>query len=238
MAILGGRIVKRQLAISVGIALVACLGGCASRLPRLVSGADAYRAFPPPRANGAMAPYLIGPFDRIAVSVYQEDDLSVRDVQVDAAGDVMLPLIGRVHAAGSTSTQVSDNITTLLGQRYLTHPQVTVSVQQSVSQKITVEGSVIEPGVYAILGRTTLLDAVAMAKGTNRVARMDDVVVFREIDGLRYGALFNLGKIGRGEVQDPEILGNDVVVIGHSDIKAAWRDILTAAPLVAAARVR
>jgi polysaccharide export outer membrane protein len=226
----------RLLVTLASVVGLVSLGACANRLPRLVSGAEAYQAFPPPRPNGALPPYLIGAFDRISVSVYQEDDLSVKDVQVDAAGDVLLPLIGRVHAAGATSTALSSQVAGLLGTRYLVNPQVSVVVQQSVSQKITVEGSVIEPGVYAIQGRTTLLDAVAMAKGTSRVAAMDDAVIFREIAGQRYGAVFNLRQIGRGEFQDPEILGNDVVVIGHNDIKAAWRDILTAAPLVAAAR--
>lgn len=221
--------------VCAGAALLLVLGGCANRLPRLVSGADAYRAFPAPRPNGALPPYLIGPFDRVSVSVYQEDDLSVRDVQVDAAGDVLLPLVGQVHAAGETSTALSHRIETLLARRYLVDPQVSVIVQQSVSQKVTVEGSVIEPGVYAIQGRTTLLDAVAMAKGTSRVAALDDAVIFREIAGTRYGALFNLKQISRGEFKDPEILGNDVVVIGHNDIKAAWRDLLTAAPLISSA---
>lgn len=227
----------RLWSVYAGAALLLATGGCANRLPRLVSGADAYQAFPAPRASGALPPYLIGAFDHISVSVYQEDDLSVRDVQVDAAGDVLLPLIGQVHAAGETSTALSGRIAQMLARRYLVGPQVSVVVLQSVSQKVTVEGSVIEPGVYAIQGRTTLLDAIAMAKGTSRVAALDDAVIFRVIAGTRYGALFNLKQISRGEYQDPEILGNDVVVIGHNDIKAAWRDLLTAAPLVAAARL-
>ena len=217
-------------------ALVLATGGCATRLPRLVSGAEAYRAFPAARAD-RLPTYLIGPFDRIAVSVFQEDDLSVRDVQVDSAGDVLLPLIGRVHAAGQSSAALSAQIARALGTRYLVDPKVAVIVQESVSQKVTVEGGVMGPGVYAIQGRTTLLDAVAMAKGTSRVAALDDAVIFREIAGQRYGALFDLKRIGSGQAPDPEIRGNDTVVIGHSNIKAAWRDVLTAAPLLAAARI-
>jgi polysaccharide export outer membrane protein len=218
-----------------GVLLATC--GCADRLPRLVSGAEAYRAFPAPATDGRLPAYLIGPFDRIAVSVYQEDDLSVRDVQVDSAGDVVLPLVGRVHVAGQTSAAVGAEVAQALGGRYLVNPQVSVIVQESVSQKVTVEGSVLEPGVYAIQGRTTLLDAVAMAKGTSRVAALNNAVIFREIDGKRFGALFDLRRINTGQAPDPQILGNDTVVIGHSNIKAAWRDVLTAAPLVSAARV-
>jgi polysaccharide biosynthesis/export protein len=223
--------------VLLGAALLSGVSGCANRLPRLVGGLDAYRSFPPPSADGAPPAYLIGPLDRISVSVFQEEDLSVRDVQVDAAGDILLPLIGQVHAAGQTSTALSHLIEQRLGRRYLVNPQVSAVVQQSVSQKVTVQGSVIEPGVYAIQGRTTLLDALAMAKGPSRVAAMDDAVIFRTFaDGRRYGALFNIKQISRGEMPDPEILGNDRVVLGHNDIKAAWRDLLTASPLISAAR--
>jgi polysaccharide export outer membrane protein len=207
-----------------------------ARKPALPEGAAAYQAFPPANPDGALPPYKIGAFDKIAVSVFQEEDLSVKDVQVDSGGNILLPLIGQVKAAGRTSTELADSISGRLGSKYLVNPQVSVVVEESVSQKVTVEGSVIEPGVYAIQGRTTLLDAVAMAKGTSRVAALDEVAVFRDIGGKRVGALFNLKRIGRGEAQDPQILGNDTVVIGLSNVKAAWRDLLTATPLIAAAR--
>jgi polysaccharide export outer membrane protein len=217
--------------------MAAFLGGCANRLPNLPRGDVSYEAFPPPRSDGQLPAYRIGAFDRIAISVYQEEDLSVRDIQVDSAGNLLLPLIGQVHAAGQTSSELAGAVARLYGERYLVNPQVSVIVQESVSQKVTVMGSVIEPGVYAIQGRTTLISALAMAKGTSRVAALDNAVIFREINGERVGALFNIKRISRGESADPEILGNDMVVVGHSSIKAAWRDVLTAAPLIAATRL-
>lgn len=183
-----------------------------------------------------MPPYRIGALDRISISVFQENDVSARNVQVDASGNILLPLIGEVRAMGHTSSELAAIVQARLGRRFLVNPQVSVTVDESASQRVTVIGSVIEPGVYSIRGRTTLLDAVAMAKGTARVAAMNNVVIFRVVDGKRIGALFNLRHITRGEAADPEILGNDAVVIGHSDIKAAWRDLLTAAPLLAVTR--
>jgi polysaccharide biosynthesis/export protein len=206
-----------------------------AKLPDLPSGADAYVNFPPPRPDGQLPDYKIGAFDKIAVSVFQEDDLSVKDVQVDSGGNVLLPLIGQLRAAGKTATELAAAISQRLGARYLVNPQVSVIVEDSVSQKVTVQGSVVEPGVFAIQGRTTLLDAVAMAKGASRVAAMDEVIIFRDISGKRTAALFNLRKISEGQAPDPEILGNDTVVLGHSAIKAAWRDLLTASPLLSAA---
>lgn len=207
------------------------LAGC-SHAPSLPSGETAYAHFPAPSADHPVDDYKIGPLDTLAVNVFQEADLSSASVQVDASGRVLLPLIGQVQADGKTSTQLAKEVADKLRERYLTDPQVSVIVSDSVSQHVTLNGSVTEPGVYAIRGRTTLLDALAMAKGTSRVAALDQVAVFRIVDGKRIGGLFNVAKINRGEAPDPEIQGEDTIVVGLSNVKAAWRDVLTAAPLL------
>lgn len=217
---------------TLGFGLV--LAGCVGEKPKLPEGAAATAMFPAPTPDNAARSYRIGPLDTIAVTVFQEPDLTVKDVPVDASGSVILPLIGELHAADLTTAQLSAEIARRLQSRYLENPQVSVLVETSVSQKVTVEGSVTEPGVYEIKGRTTLLDALAMAKGTSRVAALDQVVIFREINGQTQGALFSAKKITLGQQPDPEILGNDTVVVGLSNIKAAWRDILTASPLIGA----
>lgn len=179
---------------------------------------------------------MIGPLDTIAVTVFQEPDLTVRDMQVDSGGKVVLPLIGSIQAAGLSATQLADSIAKALAKGMLVNPQVSVVVQNAVSQKVTVQGSVTEPGIYQLQGPTSLLDAVAMAKGPTRVAALGDVAIFRDIDGRKVGAVFNLKQISKGEQADPEIMGNDTVVVGSSGLKAAWRDILTASPLASALR--
>lgn len=198
--------------------------------------AEAYRLFPPLADHNANRSYTIGPLDTIAITVFQEPDLTVRDMQVDAAGKVVLPLVGSIQAAGYTATELAASIAKALSKEMLVNPQVSVVVQNAISQKVTVQGSVTEPGIYQLQGPTTLLDALAMAKGTTRVASLDDVAVFRQVAGRKIGAVFNVKKISNGEQADPEILGSDTIVVGHSGIKAAWRDILTAAPLASALR--
>lgn len=207
------------------------LSGCAHK-STLPSGADAYLNIPAPRADHPVDEYKIGPLDTLSVTVFQEPDLSQAAVQVDASGNVLLPLIGQVKADEKTSTQLATEIGAKLEAKYLTNPQVSVLVTQSVSQHVTVDGSVTEPGVYAIQGRTSLLDALAMAKGTSRVAALDQVAVFRMVDGKRVGGVFDVDKINRGLALDPEIKGDDTIVVGLSNVKSAWRDILTAAPLL------
>lgn len=208
-----------------------CVAGCAQSLPSLPQGEAAYAAMPA-RSPGQVRDYRIGALDTLAISVFQEPDLSMKDVAVDASGSVVLPLAGKIQAAGHTPSDLATEIERRLAEGYIINPRVSVQVQSSASQRIAVSGAVTEAGVFEIKGSTTLLEAIAMAKGLSRTARLNDAVVFRQIGGERKGALFNLQRIQRGEAADPEILAGDTVVVGSSNIKAAWRDLLTAAPLL------
>ncbi|HEY0625148.1 MAG TPA: polysaccharide biosynthesis/export family protein [Allosphingosinicella sp.] len=212
--------------------LFVALSACTSR-PELPVGQQAYASFPAPNLEQVTTDYRIGALDKINITVFQEPELSLRDVQVDAGGNVLLPLIGSVAAAGKTSGELSQEIAERLNSRFLVDPQVSVIVASSVSQKVTVEGSVEEPGVYEVRGQTTLLEALAMAKGPSRVAALDQVAVFRTVNGQQMGALFDVRAIRRGEAADPEIRGNDKVVVGLSNVKSAWRDALSAVPVLA-----
>jgi polysaccharide biosynthesis/export protein len=119
-----------------------------------------------------------------------------------------------------------------LAGNYVRDPQVTVNLEETVSQVVTVDGQVTRPGLYPVIGRMTLMRAVANAGGTAEFARLDDVVVFRTVAGQRYAALYNLRAIRRGVYADPEIFANDIVVVGDSQARRIFRDILQAAPLI------
>jgi len=221
-------------AISI-VALALLAGGCTTPA-NLPTGAEAYTIIPPPSAATALREYRIQPPDKITVLVFREPDLSLADVEVDSAGKITLPLVGPILAAGKTTEELAGEISSQLGARYLAHPQVSVFVSSASSQRVVVEGSVVQPGIYDVRGRTTLLGALALAKGPSRVAALREVAVFRFVDGQRMAAKFDVPAIRRGEAPDPEILGNDTVVVGFSGLKATWRDILTASPIVAAFR--
>ena len=142
-----------------------------------------------------------------------------------------MPLVGRVHAAGLTTTELAEKLRQS-SARFYVDPQVTVSVTSSVSQNVTVQGQVTEPGIFPIQGPTTLLDTVALAKGETENAALDKVVVIRFIGDKRYAAAFDLERIRRAEDQDPAIMARDVIIVGHSGTKQAWHDFLRAAPLL------
>ena len=111
-------------------------------------------SLPPPDVvmGGDVREYTIAPQDTLTISVFQVTDLN-RDVEVDGAGQIRLPLIGTLSVAGKTARAVSDEIAGKLRDGYVLSPDVSVTVKGSPSQRVTVEGAVIEPGVYPIVGR-------------------------------------------------------------------------------------
>ncbi len=187
---------------------------------------------PPARADqvAVSRPYLVGAFDKLKIDVFGVEELQ-KEVQADASGQFSFPLIGIVEAAGSTPGEISDVIERRLA-RYVRNPQVTVNLVDTVSQVITVEGEVNKPGLYPVVGNMTLVRAVATAGGVDELAKLDDVVVFRTIEGQRYAALYNLKSIRAGNYVDPDIYANDVVIVGQSSARRLFRDILAATPLL------
>ena len=178
--------------------------------------------------------YKIGPQDVLDISVYQVPDLQ-RTVQVADSGTVNLPLVGDVQAVGLTAQQVEQDLAKRLGAKYLQSPQVTVSVKEFNSQRVTVDGAVAKPGVYPIRGRSTLLQMVSTAGGLTEASDDSNVVVFRnasgKTDGKRTAAAFDYAAIRAGTVEDPELKQGDVVVVNSSKFKEAMGNVLKALPL-------
>ncbi|KTT71183.1 hypothetical protein NS334_10880 [Sphingomonas endophytica] len=226
--------------ICVVLLLAATLSGCGGRVPlestqRLTVVQDS-TALPAPDRNDLTAadrPSLIGPLDTISVDVFNVPDLS-REMQVDASGRVSMPLAGTIDARGKTAGELADAIEAALRNRYVRNPEVTVNIKSSVSQVVTIDGQVTEPGLYPVTNQMTLLRAVASAKGLSEFAREDDVVVLRTVGGRKMAGLYNIGAIRRGTYDDPQIYANDVVVVGDSPQRRRFRDLVSLAPLLAA----
>lgn len=180
------------------------------------------------------AEYRIGVGDKLDVRVFQVEDLSFEELVVDTSGNINLPLIGAVRGAGRTAGEMASDIAGRLAVQYLRNPQVTVTIKEAASQKITVDGAVTKPGVYEMRGSTSLLQAVAMAEGPTRVADLTKVAVFRSIDGRRSVALFDLSAIRQGRASDPQVLGDDVIVVDTSRLNSALREVVAAIPAFAA----
>jgi polysaccharide biosynthesis/export protein len=208
------------------------LPACSSQLYRdLPHGGAAYSVFPP--INEAVIPseYVIAPGDIVGLTVFGEPDLTLDKLPVDDAGNIQVPLIGAVQVGGLTPAKASSFIASRLGARFLRNPDVTLNVIEQTGQVVTVEGQVLKAGAYPVGRETTLLGAIALAQSPTRIAKLDEVVIFRTINTQRMAARFDVSRIRAGRDPDPQILGGDVVVVGFSQAKSIYRDVLQAAPL-------
>ena len=174
--------------------------------------------------------YRIGPLDKLDIVVFQVKDLSVDNLRVDASGQILLPLIGAVLASGKTTGELSGEIADRLRARYLQSPRVSVTVADAASQKVTVEGAVNDAGVFEIKGRTSLLEAVARAKGVAKGANTHHVAIIRSVDGAPHAATFDLAAISAGKARNPEVIANDVVIVDSSRSKSFWHGMVEVMP--------
>lgn len=175
--------------------------------------------------------YKIAPADTLHISVFQVPDLT-GDFDVDLMGNISLPLIGTVKAADLTTAELDTQITNKLGAKYLQNPDVSVGLKASSRRNVTVDGSVLQPGMYPVNGPTTLMQAISMARGLAQDSNAHRVAIFRQIDGKRMAAAFDLYSIRKGEMKDPEVYSGDIIVVDGSRIKALQNQILMSLPIV------
>lgn len=190
---------------------------------------------PPPTKSDLIAetqPYVIGPYDKLSISVFGIEELADREIQADASGRISFPLAGELDAAGRTTTEVAVLISNKLRAQYIRDPQVTVNLQETRSQLVTIDGAVEEPGLYPVLGKMTLMRAIATAKGTDEFAKLNHIAVFRKVAGKDLVAVYNLRAVRNGQASDPQIYANDVVIVGDNAIRRLFKDALQVLPAV------
>ncbi len=175
--------------------------------------------------------YRLGPQDVISIEVFNLNELN-RTVRVNSKGMISLPLLGPIRAAGKTVPELESEVTAMLEKDFLQNPQVTMFVSQYTSQRVTIEGAVRNPGIFPLSGKTTLLQAIVVAGGVNEFANPRGIIVFRVIDGKRMAAVFDLRLIRGGNAEDPQIFGDDLIVVDESGSKSAFRDVLRTMPVL------
>jgi protein involved in polysaccharide export with SLBB domain len=127
--------------------------------------------------GGANPDYVLGAGDKIHLTVFGETDLS-GDFAVDGSGFIRLPLIGQVHAAGYTASQLEAAVGGALAQGYLKSPRVAVEV--ATYRPFYIIGAVNRPGEYPFVNHMNALNAVALAGGYTPTAVESVVFVRRE----------------------------------------------------------
>jgi polysaccharide biosynthesis/export protein len=214
------------------LSLLLLAGGCASRGGSIPYDVENFGAPDPASATvGLTEDVRILPLDTLRINVFQVPDLS-GDRQVDLAGNITMPLIGSVRAVDSTPSELRSLLTQRLGEKYLRNPDVSVSITASARRNITIDGSVRYPGVYPVNGPLTLLQAVANARGPDEAANPRRVAIFRQVDGKRMAAAFDLVSIRRGEAEDPVVYSGDIIIVDGNNLRAIQREVFQALPIL------
>jgi polysaccharide export outer membrane protein len=200
-----------QLSLKMSDALVAPAAGDASSLqPKL--GAP------------GMKDYRIGSEDLLDIQVFGVDQLS-RAVRVNSNGFISLPLIGALAVGGLTAQEAEALIAAKLAANYLQEPQVSLFIKEFTTQRVTIEGAVNKPGIYPLRGETTLLRSIAIAGGQGSLSDMSQVMLFRlDASGRKVAQTYDVERIRRGELDDPAVLNDDVIVVNRSPTRVLLKD--------------
>ena len=233
MASMIARALRLHLACLLLLLLAACASGGGPRPANASNG-----PLPAPDSTSASGAYKgatdyrIGAQDLLAISVFGVQELS-KEVRVNSNGQISLPLIGGVMAGGRTIPELEDDLAKKYSTGYLQNPQVSVFVKEFTSQRITLEGAFKQPGIFPITGRTTLLQGIAMGGGVDdQVADLAGIVVMRNVGGKRMAAVYDLRQIRRGTVENPELYGDDIIVVEQSGSKTMFRRISESIPVL------
>jgi len=156
--------------------------------------------------------YRIGPQDIVQIDVWKEPEIT-RTIPVRPDGKISLPLLNDVQAAGLTAMELGSSIREGL-TKFLTNPQVTVTVTQINSMRVFLTGEVTRPGAIPLLPNMTVLQAVSTG-GFTQFARLKSIYVLRVENGRQVKYPFNYKDVVKGKRSEENILlkPGDVIVV-------------------------
>ena len=141
--------------------------------------------------------YVIGPEDVLYIHVWKEGTLT-RTVPVRIDGNISLPLIDDVRAAGLTPLQLKEVLTEKL-KKFVESPDVSVTVMEANSYKVYVSGEVKSPGIFRLRSETSLIHIIIMAGGFTEWADPKRILIIRKFEGKEKRTIVNYKKIVKGE---------------------------------------
>jgi polysaccharide export outer membrane protein len=157
--------------------------------------------------------YIVQPGDLLQIDVWKEKDLQ-RELMVRPDGGLDFPLVGNIDVSGKTIEQLRKELVEKL-TKYVPNPVVTISVKQSLGNKIYVVGKVNKPGDYIVIRNTDVMQALSMAGGLNPYASANKIKILRREHGVLKAIPFKYSRVEKGEDLEQNIIlqGGDVVVV-------------------------
>ena len=135
------------------------------------------QALPEQKETRNQLEYVIGEEDILFIAVWQNPDLT-QDAIVRPDGQISFPLIGDVQASGRTVSQLDQEVTYRL-KEFIRQPEVSISIKKLGGNKVMVLGEVSKPGVYAVTGSKTILEAISLAGGFTKNSVASSVILIR-----------------------------------------------------------
>jgi len=194
------------------ITLSLFLAACSSVTP--APGTGPATSEKPAVANSVPAnTYFIQPGDILEISVWKEKDLQ-KEMMVRPDGGLNFPLAGEIIASEKTVEQLQKELTAKL-TKYVPDPVVTVSVKQSIGNKIFVVGKVNKPGDIIAVRNIDVMQALSMAGGPTPFASVNKIKILRRVNGELKSIPFRYSQVEKGEDLEQNIVlqGGDVVVV-------------------------
>lgn len=168
---------------------------------------------PGPGPAAVPADYKIGPQDVLRVDVWKEPQIT-RDVPVRPDGRISIPLLNDMQAAGLTPTELAAAIRQGL-RKYITEPEVTVTVTEINSRRVFVTGEVARAGAFPLLPNMTVLQILSSCGGFTQFANTKKIFVLRTEAGKQVKIPVNYKNLISGNKPEENILlqpGDTVVV--------------------------
>lgn len=185
-------------------------------------------AGPPTNGSGAKPPagvnvpagvptppdYVIGPEDVLTIVFWKDKDMSA-DVTVRPDGQITLPLINDIRAAGLTPQQLRETLVAA-SAKYVAEPNVSVVVKMVNSRKVHIIGMVGKPGPYPLTGPTTVLQMLASAGGVHEFAKSKEIKILRTDEkGVQVALKFNYKDVLKGKnlKQNIQLKPGDTIIV-------------------------
>jgi polysaccharide export outer membrane protein len=145
-----------------------------------------------PASSVRSTDYVIGPADVLEIKVRNDSTLD-STVLVRPDGKITVNLLSDVQAAGLTTMQLAERISAGLGKYYTTGvPTVFVFLLEVKSKFVFIEGhGIAKSGTFPLSGPLTIMQLIATAGGMTEYAKLKEIKVFREENGVTTAISFN-----------------------------------------------
>jgi len=166
----------------------------------------------------------LGVGDLIEISVFGVPDLGTK-ARVSSSGDIYLPLIDYIHVGDLTTDEAQDVIQKRLEDGgFVRNPHVTIFVDESASQAITVAGEVAHPGTYPAIGERRLYDLLSVAGGLTEKAGRSVIITHRGDSGEKVELQLpqNLAEDTKNNI---EVLPGDTIIVSRAGIVYVVGDV-------------